>query len=230
MKYNTLFNKIKNEKGSLILEATIVFPVTFLVIFILLFLGNIYYQRSKAQAIMTRAAIEAAAKYSNPMVEEYLSSGSIPECKPENHFRPYRYISISDFIGKSEMAEAITEEIKNDVQNMGSGLFSGMEVNDNINVVVDYDNYGIYAMSQVSMTYSITMPIKMLGQTEPYKIDIEEYIEISAMEGSEMVRNVTMVMDIGEALLGKPLTFETFTGMIQEKCGVDISVFFKFIN
>ena len=38
--------RMKDERGSLIVEATIVFPVTFLVVIFLLFVGNLYYQRS----------------------------------------------------------------------------------------------------------------------------------------------------------------------------------------
>lgn len=50
--------RMKDERGSLIVEATIVFPVTFLVVIFLLFVGNLYYQRSKAQAVFTESVIE----------------------------------------------------------------------------------------------------------------------------------------------------------------------------
>ena len=78
---------------------------------------------------------------------------------------------------------------------MGGGLFSSMEY-ENPSVSVKYKTYGIYAKAEAEMTYSITMPVKLLGQSEATKGDFEEYIEVPAMEGAEMVRNVNMIRDL----------------------------------
>lgn len=183
--------RVKNEKGSLIVEASIVFPVMFLVIFFLIFLGNVYYQRSRAQAIMTEATIKYAACYSNPMLDYYIQNGSLPACNNANDFKPYRYIFPSD------IASDIKADIEGSITQMGEGLFSDMDAR-SLDVSVDYNCYGIYASAKVEMSYKIQIPIKMLGQDTPYEISIDEYMEISAMEGSEMVRNISMVMDILE--------------------------------
>ena len=218
MRNRYLVKGLKNEKGSLIIEATIVFPVTFLVIFLLLFLGNIYYQRSKAQAVMTREAIEAAAAYSNPMAEYYVLHDAIPACNADNDFKPYRYL------GSGGVETTVKENIVEAVEGMGTGLFSSMDAND-VYVEVDYKCFGVYATSQVYLKYSLAMPIKMLGQDEPYKIVFEEYVEISAMEGSEIVRNVTMIVDIFETF-GVSLSFEEYIGQSDSP----VSKFFDFIN
>ena len=78
---------------------------------------------------------------------------------------------------------------------MGGGFFSSMEY-ENPSVSVKYKTYGIYAKAEAEMTYSITMPVKLLGQSEATKVDFEEYIEVPAMEGAEMVRNVNMIRDL----------------------------------
>ena len=88
---NAVKESFKKEKGSLIVEATIVFPVMFLIVIFLIFLGNIYYQRSRAQAVFTNAVIEYAARESNPMLKQYMDSGSLGAVSTGNDFKPYRY-------------------------------------------------------------------------------------------------------------------------------------------
>ena len=80
-------NKLKkDERGSLIVEASIVFPVTFLVVIFLLFVGNMYYQRSKAQAIFTESVIGYAAEESNPMLAYYKNNGAMVTLSSDNDF------------------------------------------------------------------------------------------------------------------------------------------------
>lgn len=188
-KHKKTQNMIDRERGSLVVEATIVFPVMFLIIIFLIFLGNVYYQRSRAQGVFTVATIEYAAKESNPMLKAYLDDGGFGSVGMSNDFKPYRYLNFSN---RSDQIGADTES---KLSGMGGGLFSGMEMK-NPHVTIDYKTYAIYAKVEAEMTYSITMPVKLLGQEEPITIDFEEYIEVPAMEGSEMVRNVNMVRDI----------------------------------
>lgn len=182
---------LNEEKGSLIVEASIVFPVTFLVVVFLLFVGNLYYQRSKAQAIFTESVIEYAAEESNPALAKFVKTGSVMGLSTENGIEPYRYLDIFSGKGNSD----VEKNVGTDLENMGSGLFSGMGVNVQA-VSVEYKTYGIYAKVEAEMSYSITMPIRMLGQEEASKVEFQDYIEIPAMEGSEIVRNVDMVKDL----------------------------------
>ena len=47
---NAVKESFKKEKGSLIVEATIAFPVMFLIVIFLIFLGNIYYQKEQSSS------------------------------------------------------------------------------------------------------------------------------------------------------------------------------------
>jgi hypothetical protein len=179
---------LDSEKGSLIVEATIVFPVTFLVVIFLIFVGNLYYQRSKAQAIFTETVVEYAAKESNPMLEKYLDDEAIPAISSGNDFEPYRYLNFGD------RTSEVSGKIESGLKGMGTGLFSGMDAK-SVSVTVKYKTYGVYAKVEADMNYSIAMPVKLLGQSEASKVKFSEYIEVPAMEGSEMVRNVNMVRD-----------------------------------
>ena len=46
----------KNEKGALIMESTLVFPVMFFVLFFLIYMGNMMYLRSRVDSIVSSAA------------------------------------------------------------------------------------------------------------------------------------------------------------------------------
>lgn len=211
---NVMKESLKKEKGSLVVEATIVFPVMFLIVIFLIFLGNVYYQRSRAQSVFTQSVIEYAARESNPMLKQYMEDGSLGAVG-QNDFKPYRYLDFS-----SRGAE-IGSEVEDELDAMGGGLFSSMEY-ESPSVAVKYKTYGIYAKVEAEMTYSITMPVKLLGQTEATKINFEEYIEVPAMEGSEMVRNVNMVKDFVDRS-------ETASSIAQ-KAGDILTKFKKFMN
>mgnify|MGYP000202929291 CR=1 FL=1 len=58
----------KAESGMVIVEASIVFPVMFLVIFVLIFLGNAYYEKSCIERYVTQTALEAAAERRKPAI------------------------------------------------------------------------------------------------------------------------------------------------------------------
>lgn len=208
-------NVVDKERGSLVVEATIVFPVTFLIVIFLIFAGNVYYQRSRAQAIFSQEVISYAARESNPMLATFLDTGNFGSVGMGNDFKPYRYLNFSSRGGEigSKAQTRLTE--------MGGGFFSGMETKNPV-VTVNYKTYAVYAIVEAEMTYSIQMPIKLFGQDEAMTIDFEEYIEVPAMEGSEMVRNINMVRD----LLARNKT----ASEIMEKAGGYISKFKSVAN
>lgn len=82
--------KESNNSGALIFEATIVFPVVFLVIFIMMVLGNAYWQRSKIDQLVAKEAIKGAAYCGSPLLQQYESNGRIPGLI-EADVKPYRY-------------------------------------------------------------------------------------------------------------------------------------------
>jgi len=61
-----------------LVEATIVFPIVFIVVFMMIVLGNIYYIHSRIQFEIVHAAIDAASAAENPMQVKILKDGGIP--------------------------------------------------------------------------------------------------------------------------------------------------------
>ena len=107
----------KEEKGALILEATIVFPVMFFILLFLIYTGNMFYIRSQVDSIASRGAIQAAAYVADPMLEEVKESGSVP--RSINNVQPYHSLLGND-VGK------IQNKMNEELNGLGTGFFAGM--------------------------------------------------------------------------------------------------------
>lgn len=113
--------RLLDERGALIVEASIVFPTMFLAIFFMLFVGNAYTQKCKVEDIVVSAVLEGAAKCADPMLDD-IESGSIPDFNSVS-LKPYRYLtgSLRDTEGDIE------SEINKNVGKIGTGFFTGMK-------------------------------------------------------------------------------------------------------
>ena len=83
--------RILNERGALIVEASIVFPTMFLAIFFMLFVGNAYMQKCRIENVVISAVLEGAAKCADPMLDD-IENGSIPAFNSVS-LKPYRYLT-----------------------------------------------------------------------------------------------------------------------------------------
>lgn len=110
------------EAGMMIVEATIVFPVMFLVIFLFIFLGNAYYQKAQVESIVSQLALDGAAYCANPMIKSIEETKSIPELKALQT-KPYRYL----IGGMDTVKTDIQKEAISRIEGLSSGLFAGME-------------------------------------------------------------------------------------------------------
>lgn len=202
-----MFKKIQNDKGALIVEASIVFPVSFLVIFLMLFMGNAYLQKARVEAIVSRATIEGAARCADPMMEYIEEKGKIPPLG-EVSIEPYRYIvgTIGSFagtgakFGMGDIQDSIKEQIRKEMQNMNPGLFDGMQPQEYYSAVnVEYDSYFVASYFTVSVNYKIVFPIRLLGQTEKMSLKFASYCKVPVSDTPEFIRNVNMAEDLLES-------------------------------
>lgn len=85
--------RMRDDRGALIVEATIVFPVCLIVILMLLYLGNVYYQKSRIEAIVVEAALDGAAYCADPLLRAIQNSdvGQVPGLGTVD-YEPYRYL------------------------------------------------------------------------------------------------------------------------------------------
>ena len=181
-----------DESGLVIVEATIVFPVMFLVIFLMLFTGNAYLQKCRVDSYVNQLAIDGAAYCADPMLEEVVD-GSIPSVANSNVY-PYRYF---DPNGALDIKDTLEIEISKKINNMSTGLFSGMKPANQI-ITVEYNNGFIYSTFSVTVDYKIVMPIRLLGSNENISMSLSSHANMPVSDTAEFIRNVDMAEDYME--------------------------------
>lgn len=182
----------RDESGAMtIVEATIVFPVMLIVIFFLIYIGNTYYQKCRFDGVINSLAIEGAAYCADPMIDD-ISSGSIPAVN-ELDVQPYRYL----IGGMNDIESYIKGKVQTAFDDFGTGFFLGMEPVDP-KIDVKFHNYFICSSFSIEISYKITVPIRLIGQSEPISTKISSYVEVPVSDTPEFVRNVNMVEDILE--------------------------------
>ena len=180
--------EIKREDGMLVVEATIVFPVMFLVIFFMAFVGNAYVQKCKIDYLVNDCAINGAAYCADPMLKQ-VEESSVPGTEKDINVQPYRYL----LGGMEDIKAELQRDIDNKIARLGTGWFMGMEPK-SPDVDVVFNNGFVYSTFSVSAVYKIGMPVAMLGE-ERMEVEYSSQVEIPVSDTPEFIRNVNMVED-----------------------------------
>ncbi len=206
--------KNKNERGALIVEASIVFPVMFLIIFFMIFTGNAYLQKCRVESIINQYAIDGAAYCADPHLSS-VEAGKVPALDGL-HVYPYRYFGTSDYGYAADVAADVEKNIYEKVTGLSTGLFSGMKpIIRKGDVSADYNNAFLYSTFSVDATYKIEMPIRMMGSDENMYLEISTHVEIPVSDSVEMIRNIDMIWDYMERL-GADKKFEEIKAKLEE--------------
>lgn len=182
----------KNEHGALIVEASIVFPVMFLVIFFMIFAGNAYLQKCRVEAIINQCAIDGASYCADPQLQG-VEGGSIPSVSSLEVY-PYRFFSST---GVGDIEGQMESLISSKVGKMSTGLFSGMKPED-LTVQANYSNGLLYATFSVDASYRIKIPVRLLGQKENIHLEVDTHVEMPVSDSTELIRNIDMIWDYME--------------------------------
>lgn len=193
-----LQNKIKNEKGSLFVEASIVFPTMFLVIIFLFFVGNAYFQKCRLEKIAIECASKGSSYVADPMLQS-VEQGSIPSYgSASNYTYPYRYI----FPGQmNSVVSTISSDLNTSLGNVDTGFFSGMKPAVSVKLV-DCKNRFVYQKFSVDLSYDVTVPVRLLGDQSFSKVQYSSHVEVPVSDNPEFIRNVNMIEDYVERFTG----------------------------
>lgn len=183
--------KWKSEKGEMVIEATLVFPVVFFVIFFLIYFGNVFYVSSKVDAITDIMAVKGAANYTDPMLAKIQETGSAPTSY--NDIRPYRY-----WFKTASVENDIRQKLSEKLGNVGSGFFAGMAPA-SVTTKADYENHLFYDAFVVEVNYNIQFPIRFIGSEEPMIFKLSSKAVASATDPDEFIRNTDMILDYYES-------------------------------
>jgi len=202
----------KNERGAIFIEAAVVFPIMFIIIFLMLYLGNVYWQQSKIEGLVADYALRGAAYCADPLLIK-AEKGSIPDVN-SHQVHPYRMF---DSNGVGSTVDDVAGGLEDAIADIGNGLFKGMKPK-KVDVDAKYHNGVIYSTFSVDVEYSIELPIRMIGQKENYSLDMSAHVEQPVSDVPEMIRTVDMVEDYLEQT-GIKGAIEDFTKKISDSIG-----------
>lgn len=191
MKGATFMTNRKSESGLVIVEASVVFPVMFVVIFFLIFLGNAFLQKCRVEAIVNEMAIDGAAYCADPMLDDIEASG-VPNLGSAQ-IMPYRFFLTGEM---ANIESKIESELTTKIAELDTGLFSRMKPRvaaDGINV--KFNSYFVYSTFSVDVDYSIMIPVRLLGASEYLSYGVATRIDMPVSDSAEFIRNVDMVED-----------------------------------
>lgn len=209
---NNQWDELKKQEGAVIIEATIVFPIMFLVLFFIIYFGNMYYQISQVDNMAMCYAIKGAQSVADPFHYKMETNGKVPF---NDRVEPYRYI-LGEIGGASidTLEKSIQEEINRDFDQKIISFFTNMNPSIEGNVDAEFNNYVLYSTFHVEIEYSIPFPLRLWGSDNIKIAHLSSKAEVSVNDTAEFVRNTDMILDI----------FEVTTG------GQKIQSYFKKIN
>lgn len=188
-------DKLNKEDGAVqIVEATFVFPIMFIILFFLIYMGNAYYVRAQVEAIVVDKAIAGANYCTDPILQTIKEDGVIPKLS-ELDLDPYRYFS-----GMNGVEEKISREVEEAIEGSSVSLFRNMEpvVKTRRADISKYNNYVLYSTFSVEVRCEVEFPIKFLGRSTPNLLVITSRSEIAVNDTAEFIRNTDMVIDYFE--------------------------------
>lgn len=216
--FEKLTQKIKNEKGMLVVEATMVFPVMFLVIFLMIFLGNAYFQKSRIDSIVTQMAYYGSAQCADPLLREITEKEKVPSLAEANYsIEPYRYLlgEVGKESGMNAIETQVEKQISDKIKGIKTGLFSYMKPSAS-KLYAEFNNFFVYSTFEVEVLYKVPLPIKLLGMKDYFSLNAASHCEVPVSDTPEFIRNVDMVEDWVEATEWGQSAIEKTKGIMEK--------------
>jgi len=187
------------NRGSAILEYTIVFPLVLLVLFALFYMGFVLHQKAVLDSAVSRGTIEAARLLSDPQYKSVTAGagGTADSLDFSNNsynfsssfsIEPYRYIfKYSDDGGKAAIEGKVKEII---AANSLWGIASNVTVN------YDYKNFVLYQEVFVTAEQHYPLPgvFRLVGLDD--EIVLKTYAVQAVTDPDEVIRNVDLTLDL----------------------------------
>lgn len=184
------------EDGAMtIIEAAFVFPIMFIVVFMMILTGEAYYQNARVEYEVSHAAVAGAARCENPMLSYVQKNGnSVPTSPSAADVVPYRYL----FTGRAKsIAAEVAGDLTETIESMKPLAFRAMSPA-NVSVNVQPKMNMLVSSLLVECEYDIELPIRMIFSNKKIKFHYEVGVTEPIGDPSEFVRNVSTVQDLLE--------------------------------
>lgn len=212
----------RGRDGLVVVEAAFVYPVVFMLLVVVMFLGDTFYQRARVEAAVLDAAVLGGAQIGSatlPHITVPTEGGQATLVPGSIENDPYRFL----FNGPAGTGtEAVTATVKENVDKLLSAqdasIFGLAPRLGEGGAQVDYSSRIIQGEFAVSLSYGLTVPVDTYLLPEG-KIDLalEASSATTVTPMGEFVRTIDMMDDLHEANGGAKLTdsVQTIVGAIS---------------
>lgn len=209
------------KKGSATVEASLIFPVIFLIGVAIIYFSMILYQKAYIQSLADNASQKGAASWTNPKTDIY--TGNVPKASLGDGGLYWRLFDFSSEAKRKKIEEYITNRI---------AAHAAMGLSKPPVVSVELDNYVVYKVLKINIDVSYKIPVgnllKMFGLSNEYRFSAKSSAVIH--EPAEFIRNTDFVLDTERKFEKEHPKFESMvskirTGMNSIKTKID-----KFFN
>ena len=184
-----VWRKLNKEDGAVsIIEATFVFPIMFIILFFLIYMGNAFYIKAQIESIAEKYAIEGSNHCADPILKS-VESGGFPSVGSID-IQPYRYI----FGGMGNVEGDIEGKISNDIEGSSTSFFTNMKPSIDTNDA-KFNNYVVYSTFSVDIVCNVRFPIKFFGGEAPSLLTVRSHTVVPINDTAEFIRNTDMVID-----------------------------------
>lgn len=190
---------LKRNKGSMTVEASLIFPVIFLAIIALIYITVFLYEQAYVKSIADRAAERGAAIWKNPKSDMYIGLVKLNDFKEND---PYWRIADTN---KATKEAKIESYIETSLKKYSIFLMRDKDGNmDKNQVTVDAQvrNYVVYKKLTVNVKKKFKLPIGNALSA----FGLDNIVEISAKsealinEPAEFIRSTDFAMDVGKRI------------------------------
>lgn len=179
--------QISSRDGSMVVEASLVFPIVFLVIIAVIYFCMIIYQKAYIQSLADMAVERGAAVWNNPTKD--ISIGSVTKSNINSGGLYWRLFDLS----RQDKEERVREYIKERLERYS--VF-GFTVPPEVNVKIN--DHIAYKVLEVSIDAKYKIPVggvlKMFGLSEVYNVSARTSAVIN--EPAEFIRNTDFALDM----------------------------------
>lgn len=201
--------KSNGERGAMtIIEAAFVFPITFIIVFVMIMTGEAYYQRARVEHYVNAAAINGAAKCENPLLQSVIDGGSVPTDPGTTEILPYRYILTGE---AKSVAAQVESELLERVEGAKPLLFKNMKPS-NVAVSVTPHINPLVSSFPVKCEFEVPFPIRMIFTGKAIKFSYIVSTTAAVGDPAEFIRNVSIISDVAE----RNEQFMEFCGKVKE--------------
>lgn len=190
-----IFKHTKKETGAVqIVEAAFVFPVMFIILFFLIYMGNAFFIKAQVEGVVEARAIEGAAYCADPMLQAIKANKNQVPSLSSLKTEPYRYV----FGGMDNIERIIGDAVESDLSGGGVSFFKNMKpkLKTPKRNIAKFNNYVVYSTFSVEVKYELKFPIRFLGSDSVTIMTISSRAEVPVGDTAEFIRNTDMVIDL----------------------------------